>query len=78
VLQKIKGHIDYQGAMNDFIDADVTEQVQLGALSQTSGGVSLSLNGTLADSSGSFTYASTDSVTMTAGTISVQATVSTH
>jgi hypothetical protein len=78
VLQKLKGHIDYQGAMNDFIDADVTQSIQAAALSTTSGGVSLNLNGTLADSSGSYTYASADSLSVNAGTISVQASVSTH
>ncbi len=70
VLQKIKGHILYQGAMDDFVDADVTQQVSAVALSQTNGGVSVSLNGTLADSSGSYQYA--DAVNVTAGSISVQ------
>jgi hypothetical protein len=78
VLQKIKGHIDYQGAMNDFIDADVTQSISAAALSAHSGGVSYNLNGTLADSSGSYTYASADSLSVNAGTISVQASVSTH
>ncbi|MFT3842356.1 MAG: hypothetical protein QM723_35525 [Myxococcaceae bacterium] len=78
VLQKIKGHIDYQGAMNDFIDADVTQSVNATALSLTSGGVSLNLNGTLADSSGSYTYATADSLTVNAGTIDVQVTASSH
>jgi hypothetical protein len=76
VLQKLKGHIDYQGAMNDFLDADVTQTISAAALSATSGGVSLNLNGTLADSSGSYTYATTDAVAVNAGTISVQASAS--
>jgi hypothetical protein len=70
VLQKIKGHILYQGAMDDFLDADVTQQISAAALSQANGGVSLTLNGSLADSSGSYQFA--DAVNVTAGSISVQ------
>ncbi len=74
VLQKLKGHILYQGAMDDFIDADVTQQISAVALSQANGGVSQSLKGSLADSSGTYQY--DEAVTVTPGSISVQAAAS--
>lgn len=69
VAQKFKGKILYQGAMDDFLDADVVQTVAVNASDVTSGSVSMILKGTISDSSGTYTF--DEAVSVTAGDISV-------
>ena len=70
VQQSFKGKILYQGAMDDYLDADITQTVAVAATEQTGGSVSMVLVGTLANASGTYTY--DESVSVTAGDIDVQ------
>jgi hypothetical protein len=70
VQQSFKGKILYQGAMDDYLDADITQTVAVAATEQTGGSVSMVLVGSLANSSGTYTY--DESVSVTAGDIDVQ------
>jgi hypothetical protein len=72
VDQSIKGKVLFQGSCDDFLDIDISEKVAASALTQTSGGVSMVLKGTIADSAGSFSY--DESVSVTPGKISVEIT----
>lgn len=66
VDQTFKGHIDVRGAFNDFIEADVKQQVAVSGLSSTGGAaVTMKLVGTITTSSESFTY--NEDVNVTAG-----------
>lgn len=67
--QKFVGHVLVQGAFDDFIDADVTQQISASALSGT-GSVSATLVGSITTSSGAYTY--NEAVTVTAGRISAE------
>lgn len=69
VEQSVKGRLLFQGALNDFLDADIVQRVSASALTATSGGVSMVLKGTLTDSSGTYSY--DESVSVTAGSLSV-------
>ena len=69
VQQKIKGKILYQGAMDDYVDADIVQTVSASALTATSGGVSMVLKGSITDSSGTYTY--DEAVDVTSGNLSV-------
>ncbi len=53
---KIKGKVTVAGDVNDFLDADVTQKLTVDVLNSTHGKVSLSLDGSIATSSESFTY----------------------
>jgi hypothetical protein len=72
IIQTFKGKVTVGGAFDDFLQADVSENVATSALTATSGGVSVNLVGTLADSSGSYDF--NESVSVTAGNLSVQVT----
>lgn len=65
VDQTFKGRIEVQGAFNDFIEADVKQQVAVSALSNTGGTVSMTLVGTIKTSSETFTY--NEAVNVTGG-----------
>ncbi len=69
VDQAIKGKLLWQGACDDFLDIDVSQKVAVGALTQTSGGVSMILKGKVIDSEGTFTF--DEAVSVTAGKVSV-------
>lgn len=69
VAQNFKGKILFQGAMDDFLDVDVVQTVGVSGLDQSSGSVSMVLKGTIADSSGTYTY--DEAVSVTAGDLSV-------
>lgn len=56
VDQTFKGRVEVQGAFNDFIDADVKQQVSVTALSSTGGTVSMKLVGTITTSEGTHTF----------------------
>jgi hypothetical protein len=65
VDQQFKGRIEVQGAFNDFIEADVRQQVSVTGLSSTGGAVSMKLIGTIKTSTESFSY--NEDVNVTAG-----------
>jgi len=67
--QTIKGKLLWQGAVDDFLDIDVTQQIAAGALNQTSGGVSMVLRGKVVDTEGTYTF--DESVSVTPGKVSV-------
>jgi hypothetical protein len=71
VEMHLKGRVDFSGAIADFIEADVSEYIVFSALDGGTGGsVSLELEGTIAISGGSYTYARTDgAITITAGAL---------
>ncbi|MBK7858196.1 MAG: hypothetical protein IPJ65_06145 [Archangiaceae bacterium] len=72
VKQTFKGKVTVTGAFDDFVDADVTQSVDVSALGQSGGSVSVVLKGTIADTSGSYTY--DEAVNVTAGNLSVDVT----
>lgn len=65
VDQTFKGRIVVGGAFNDFIEADVKQQVAVSGLSSTGGSVSMKLVGTIKTSEGSHTF--DENVNVTAG-----------
>ena len=69
VAQKFKGKILFQGSMDDYLDADVVQTVAVDASDLSTGSVSMVLKGTLADSSGSYSY--DEAINVTAGDLSV-------
>ncbi len=69
VSQSFKGRITFDGAFNDFLDADIVQTVNASALATGTGSVSVVLKGTLTDSSGTYTY--DEAVNVTAGSLSV-------
>lgn len=70
VSQAFKGRITVNGAYDDFLDVDVTQQVAVGDLGAQGTGVSVILKGSIATSEGSFTF--DESVEVTAGKISAK------
>jgi|GEM_PF-3196983 len=68
--QTIKGKLQWSGAVNDFLDLDVSQKLAVDALSQTSGGVSMVVKGTVIDSEGTFTF--NEAVNVTPGKITVE------
>ncbi len=70
--QSMKGKLTWMGAIDDFLDMDIVQKVQAAALTKTSGGVGMFLKGTLTDSEGTFTF--DESITVTAGKITLSAT----
>lgn len=66
--QKFTGKVLVQGAYDDFIDADVTQTVNVSDLSSGTGAVSMTLKGTISTSEGTYTY--DEAVTVTPGSIS--------
>jgi hypothetical protein len=71
VKQTFKGKVTVGGAFDDFLQADITEDVDAQHLTATTGSVSVSLVGTLSDSSGDYTY--NEAVDVTADNLQVQA-----
>lgn len=69
VSQSFKGRITFDGAFNDFLEADIVQTVNASALASGTGSVSVVLKGTLTDSSGTYTY--DEAVNVTAGSLSV-------
>jgi hypothetical protein len=70
VSQAFKGRITVNGAYDDFLDVDVTQQVAVGDLGASGTGVSVILKGSIATSEGSFTF--DESVQVTAGKITAK------
>lgn len=68
VEQSFKGKVTISGAFNDFLDSDISEKVDVSQLG-ASGNVSVVLKGSLATSSGSYTYDET--VNVNGGSIAV-------
>ncbi len=50
------GRVDFSGEISDYVDANITETISATQLSATSGSVSITLNGTITTSSGTYTY----------------------
>ena len=69
IEQSIKGKVLWGGACDDFLDVDISQNVGVTAFTQTSGGVSMTLKGTVADTEGTFTY--DEAVSVTPGTVTV-------
>jgi uncharacterized beta-barrel protein YwiB (DUF1934 family) len=63
---KLKGKIEISGEIDDFIDADVTETIDVAATGANSGSVTVKLNGTIKTSEESYSYAN-ESLTITVG-----------
>lgn len=70
VNQSFKGKLLVQGAYDDFLDADVTQQVAVGDLGAAGKGVSMSLKGTITTSDGTFTF--DEMLTVMSGTITAR------
>jgi hypothetical protein len=70
VSQAFKGRVTVNGAYDDFLDVDVSQEVAVGDLGASGTGVSVILKGTIATSEGSFTF--DESVNVTAGQISAK------
>lgn len=67
--QSMKGKLVWQGAVDDFLEMDIVQKVAAGALTQTTGGVAMTLVGKLVDSEGTFTF--NEAVSVTAGKVTV-------
>ncbi|MDX2013271.1 MAG: hypothetical protein SFW67_23950 [Myxococcaceae bacterium] len=63
--QQFKGRIEVQGAFNDFIEADVRQQVGVMGLSSSGGTVTMKLVGTIKTSTESYSY--NENLNVTAG-----------
>jgi hypothetical protein len=72
VEQSFKGKVFYNGACDDFIEADVSQRVAVGQLNVSSGAVSVNLVGRVSNASGSYDF--NEAVNVTAGNLSVQVT----
>lgn len=70
VDQNFKGKITVTGAYDDFIDADVRQQIAVGDLGTTGKGVSMTLVGRITTSEGDFNF--NEAITVTGGTISAK------
>lgn len=70
--QKFAGRILVQGAFDDFLEADVTQTVELGALGSSNTTVSVLMNGTITTSTE--TYAYDGALDIAAGTITASVT----
>ncbi|HEX8701047.1 MAG TPA: hypothetical protein VF815_19540 [Myxococcaceae bacterium] len=63
---KLKGRIAISGEIEDYLDADVTETIDVMATGKDSGSVTVKLNGTIATSTESYVY-NNESITITVG-----------
>lgn len=70
--QKFSGKVMVQGAFDDFVEADVTQQIAASKLTSTSGAVSMKLVGKITTSSGTYTY--DEDVNVTAGSLKAEVT----
>lgn len=66
VTQGFKGRLKLDGAFDDFLDSDVRQKVEAQWLGAQSGSVTVTLDGTITTSSGTYTY-SNETVSFTAG-----------
>lgn len=57
LAMNLSGRLEFWGDISDHLDVDVTETVHQSDLSSPTPTVSLTLNGTISDSSGTYTYA---------------------
>ena len=74
VSQAFKGRVLVQGAYDDFLDVDVSQQVAVGDLGASGSGVSVVLKGTITTSESTFTY--DEAISVVAGQISAKITAS--
>lgn len=74
VNQSFKGKVLVQGAYDDFLDADVSQIINVGDLGSAGTGVAMTLKGTIKTTDGTFTF--DEMLTVMSGTITakVQAT----
>ncbi len=56
ISMRLKGKIEISGEIDDFIDADVTETIDVTATGANSGTVTVKINGTIKTSEGSYSY----------------------
>ncbi len=70
VSQSFKGKVLVQGAYDDFLDADVSQVINVGDLGAAGTGVSMTLKGTIATSDGTFTF--DEALTVMSGTITAK------
>ncbi|MFO0600248.1 MAG: hypothetical protein U0228_33370 [Myxococcaceae bacterium] len=56
VSQAFKGKVLVQGAYDDFLDADVSQNIAVGDLGASGTGVSMTLKGTISTKDGTFTF----------------------
>jgi hypothetical protein len=70
--QTFKGKVTVNGAFDDFVDADVSQSIDVSSLGATGGTVAVNLVGKISDSSGTYNY--NEMVNVTAGNLSVQVT----
>ncbi|MFZ5471933.1 MAG: hypothetical protein ACOZIN_21090 [Myxococcota bacterium] len=68
VQQTLEGKVQFGGAFDDFIDAQVTQSVEWAKLGTSGGSVSVTLEGTITTSSETYSYAK-ESVSFTAGVL---------
>jgi hypothetical protein len=72
VSQKFEGRLLMQGAFDDFLEANITQEVDVSSVGSTGPAVAVMLKGTLTTSSGTYTY--DEAVTVDASTINAQVT----
>ena len=70
VEQGLKGKVAVQGAFDDFVQADVSQSVVASAIGSGGGSVAMHLKGTIATSSGSYTF--DEDLTITAHQITAE------
>ncbi len=68
VQMRLNGRVNFYGAYDDFLNADVTYTMNYSNLSSTSGSLSMTFNGFIENSSGRYTYTN-ESINITAGTL---------
>jgi hypothetical protein len=68
VTQTLKGKVDFGGAFNDFIDANIKETVGWSSLGTSGAQVTVTLDGTINTSTQNYSYAN-ESVQITAGVL---------
>lgn len=67
----LDGRVEFAGAISDFVQMDLTQTVSVTSLSATSGTVSVSLDGSVTTSSGTYTY-DQETLNVTAGGIDIE------
>ncbi len=67
------GRVDFSGEISDFVQPNITETISATQLSETSGSVSINLNGTISTSSGQYTYTN-ETVNITADGVATSTT----
>ncbi|MCI0572519.1 MAG: hypothetical protein L0Y66_17330 [Myxococcaceae bacterium] len=66
----VKGQVNYSGEVDDFLKVDVVQTVSVDALTRTSGKVTVTLDGTIENSTGTYVYAN-ETIELTAGVLPV-------